>query len=110
HQYFHNNHQGSVISMSNDGGSLAQGPFLYDPYGNCFQGTTACAALSSSEPYKFTGRRLDAETGLYYYRARYYWANGGRFLQTDPVGYSADLNLYTHVGNDPVGRTDPSGK
>ncbi len=39
-----------------------------------------------------------------------YWGTGGRFLQTDPVGYTADLNLYTYVGNDPIGSTDPTGE
>ncbi len=112
HEYFHTNHQGSVIAMSGDTGALAEGPFLYDPYGNCLKGATACSAVAGSEPFKFTGRRLDPETGCYYYRARYYCADdkrGGRFLQTDPVGYTADLNLYTYVGNDPIDRTDPTG-
>jgi RHS repeat-associated protein len=84
-----------------------EGPFKYDPYGNCFAGSNPCSA---GEPYRFTGRRFDAETGLYYYRARYYDPQKGRFLQTDPVGYSADMNLYTYVGNDPTDATDPTGK
>ncbi|UCG48260.1 MAG: hypothetical protein JSU94_00500, partial [Phycisphaerales bacterium] len=37
-------------------------------------------------PYYFTGRRLDGESSLYYYRARYYSPEIGRFLQTDPIG------------------------
>jgi RHS repeat-associated protein len=107
HHYFHANRQGSVIAMSDDSGAKVEGPYVYDPYGNCSSGGSACT--STGEPYRFTGRRLDPETGLYYYRARYYWPQGGRFLQTDPVGYTADLNLYTYVENDPVGRTDPTG-
>lgn len=53
--------------------------------------------------------RLDTETGLYFDKARFYASIVGRFLQTDPVGYSADLNLYTYVDNDPNDKTDPSG-
>jgi RHS repeat-associated protein len=101
HHYFHANRQGSVIAMSDDSGAKVEGPYVYDPCGN--------GAPTTGEPYKLTGRRLDPETGLYYYRARYFWPQGCRFLQTDPVGYSADLNLYTYVGNDPTDRTDPSG-
>ena len=57
----------------------------------------------------FTGRRFDIETGLYYYRARYYNPHIGRFVQTDPVGYGAGINWYLYCGNNPLGRTDPSG-
>jgi len=108
HEYFHTNRQGSVIAMSGDTGAKVEGPYVYDPHGNCFSGGSACN--SAGEPYRFTGRRLDSETGLYYYRARYYWPQGGRFLQTDPIGYTADLNLYTYVGNDPTDMTDPDGE
>ena len=60
-------------------------------------------------PYFFTGRRLDFETGLYYYRARMYSPNLGRFMQTDPVGYSDGINWYAYCGNNPVSWIDPWG-
>ena len=52
----------------------------------------------------FTGRRFDFETGLYYYRARYYNPYIGHFLQTDPVGYG-----YAYCSNNPLTNVDPSG-
>ncbi|MFL9903446.1 RHS repeat-associated core domain-containing protein [Paraburkholderia fungorum] len=47
--------------------------------------------------------------GLYYYKARFYAPQLGRFLQTDPVGTADDLNLYAYVKNNPINFTDPSG-
>jgi len=56
----------------------------------------------------FTGREYDAETGLYFYRARYYSPELGRFLQADPLDLD-DENTYTYCYNDPVNYSDPYG-
>jgi RHS repeat-associated protein len=100
--YFHVNRQGSTVAMSNDAGTVSEGPYTYDAYGQ--------GASSAGVPFKYTGRRLDPETGLYYYRARYYSASLGRFLQTDPIGYGDDMNMYAYVGGDPVNFNDPLGE
>ncbi len=65
--------------------------------------------ISRRGSYLFTGRAYDAETALYYYRARYYDYFTGRFLQPDPTGYTDGLNLYVYVGNSPINRLDPLG-
>jgi RHS repeat-associated protein len=57
----------------------------------------------------FTGRQLDEETGLYFYRARYYDPVKGRFLQRDPLGYVDGMNLYEYARSNPVRWTDPLG-
>jgi len=110
-RFFHEDRIGNVIAMSgrnagNTAPILAEGPFTYDAYGRSPQplGTSA-----TSTPFRYTGRRLDAETGNYYYRARFYTPTLGQFIETDPVGYADSLNLYAYVGGDPVNATDPSG-
>jgi RHS repeat-associated protein len=61
--------------------------------------------------FGYTGRERDEETGLYYYRARYYDAAIGEFVSEDPIGFNGgDLNLSRYVFNNPVNNIDPSGK
>ena len=65
-------------------------------------------------PYMFTGRRLDGETGLYYYRMRYFNAEQGRFIHRDPIGSWSDAfnlgNSYAYAGNNPITWLDPTGR
>ncbi|HZM51410.1 MAG TPA: RHS repeat-associated core domain-containing protein [Vicinamibacteria bacterium] len=71
----------------------------YDAWGNLLQG-------SGTAGYAFTGREWDPETGLYYYRARYYDPKAGRFLSEDPIG---GMSLFSYVDNRPVNSVDPEG-
>ena len=63
----------------------------------------------AGNPYMFTGRRYDPETGLYYYRERYMSPSLGRFISMDPLMYVDGLNLYRYVRNNPANYTDPWG-
>ena len=77
----------------------------YDSYGN-FESIVERVP----NPYTYTGREQDPESGLYYYRARYYDPATGRFLQEDPLDVLfGDSNLYRYVRNNPVNRLDPFG-
>ncbi|HEV2147523.1 MAG TPA: RHS repeat-associated core domain-containing protein [Longimicrobiaceae bacterium] len=60
-------------------------------------------------PLRFTAREYDPETGLYYYRARYYDPALARFISEDPIGLEGGINPYAYAGNDPVNFTDPFG-
>jgi RHS repeat-associated protein len=60
-------------------------------------------------PWTYTGRFHDEETGLYYYRARYYSPEAGRFLQRDPIEYLGGSNLYEYCASGPVDAVDPMG-
>jgi RHS repeat-associated protein len=100
--YYHFDGLGSVIALSNIDGEIKE-QYSYDVFGQ------PSTASSVGNPYLFTGREYDSETEHYYYRARMYNPVIGRFLQTDPIGYTGGLNLYTYVGNNPVNWTDPYG-
>lgn len=99
--YYHRDWHGSIVMLSNT--SANPTTYRYGPYGEDPIDPT------SGNPFRYTGRRLDPETGLYYYRARYYSAALGRFLQTDVVGQKDDVNLYAYTGEDPVNQADPNG-
>ncbi|MBI2678494.1 MAG: RHS repeat protein [Candidatus Koribacter versatilis] len=93
---------GTVTSLT-DGSGSAQAVYTYDSFGKQILGS------SITNPLRYTGRELDAETGLYYYRARYYDPSLGRFLAEDPVWGNSDHTLYSYVRNNPINYFDPSG-
>ncbi len=102
--YFHADGLGSITSLSNAAGSIVN-TYTYDSFGNL---TASTGSLVNS--FRYTGRESDAETGLYYYRARYYDPSSGRFLSEDPIRFSGmDLNLYRYVWSDALNLRDPFG-
>ena len=111
--YYHHDGLGSTIALTGENGELLES-YRYDAFG-------AATILSPStlDPrpstafgnrFLFTGREWLGQAGIYDYRNRVYSASLGRFLQTDPIRFSAgDVNLYRYVGNGPVNGTDPMG-
>jgi RHS repeat-associated protein len=100
--YYHVDGLGSTTSLSGTTGKPVA-TYVYDAFGN----TTATEGIFN--PFRYTGREQDPETGLYYYRARYYDPNIGRFVSEDPIRFFAGINFYEYGFNDPVDSTDPSG-
>jgi RHS repeat-associated protein len=101
--YYQADALGTVTSLSNSAGALAN-TYAYDSFGNL---TASTGTITN--PVRYTGREFDSETGLSYYRARYYDPQNGRFLSEDLIRSLFDLNRYKYVGNHPLVLTDPLG-
>jgi RHS repeat-associated protein len=94
---------GSVrLLVGNDSG--VRNRYEYDAFGSV---TSTIPNGTDDSRYRYTGREWESETGLHYYRARYYDAQVGRFIGQDPV--REDSNLYRYVRNRSITYTDPSG-
>jgi RHS repeat-associated protein len=110
--YFHTNGIGSVTAITDTNGDLVE-RVSYDIFGMPTFTDVAGEIVSKStigNTLLFHGRRYDAETNLYYFRARYYDPIMGRFLQTDPMGYEDSMNLYQGFNMNPINFVDPLGR
>ena len=105
--FYHADGLGSITAITNSTGSVVS-TYRYDAFGNIILQTGTLA-----NPYTYTGREYDSETNLYYYRARYYDARIGRFLQEDRFlglpKQPQSLNLYAYVMNNSINYSDPLG-
>lgn len=125
--FYHQNTLYSIFALTDNDGKVVEG-YQYDAYGRQtvfspgdndivdFGGDDVVTDGSTNyigNSYLFTGRRLDTETDLYYYRMRYMHASQGRFVSKDPAGVWYDKensgNGYTYVNNSPVNWIDSTG-
>jgi RHS repeat-associated protein len=98
--YFSQDHLGSTTALTSSLGNVVS-QVSYDGFGN--------SAGNSFTRYDYTGRERDADTGLMYYRARWYDPKVGRSIGEDPIGLAGGVNQYSYVGSNPQNATDPSG-
>jgi RHS repeat-associated protein len=101
--YYEQDGLGSVTSLSNASAALSN-TYTFDSFGNLSASTGSIA-----NPFQYTGREFDAETGLRFYRLRYFNPSIGRFISEDPIGFGGGDNFYRYVQNNVTLLIDPFG-
>lgn len=103
--YYHADGLGSITAITDDSASATVVQrYDYDSFGVPRQ------TPGFRNSFLYTGREWDWETGLYYYRARYYDPMEGRFISKDPKSFTAgDVNLYGYVQSNSINWNDPFG-
>lgn len=112
--FFHPDHLGSTTMMTDKDGNLVTGGggashIQYKAYGEVDRNKSQGPDIFR---YKYTGQEEDRETGLYYYKSRYYDPQAGRFMQADSLIESNSahgLNQYMYVNGNPIKYNDPTG-
>lgn len=109
--FYHQDWLGNVVLLTSSSGTVVE-KYTYDAWGNVAAKDTSESTVSADSirsRFLYTGRQFDPETGLYYYRARSYSADLGRFVSRDPIGEAGGINLYGYVSNNPFNFFDPYG-
>lgn len=97
---------GNVTALVNAVDQSLSARYEYSPFGEMLRST---GPLASSNPFRWSTKFWDEESGLVYYGHRYYSPGLGRWLSRDPMGHEGGLNLLGFVGNNPINRFDPFG-
>jgi RHS repeat-associated protein len=119
--FLHTNHLGSTEFVTTATGAVTE-HYEQLPFGEGW--VEEVGSGGSSVPYRFTGKEIDEETGLYYFGARHYDPATGLWLSADPamrdyatgnsrsggLGSPANLNAYGYGWNSPLRMTDPDGR
>ena len=101
--YYEADGLGSVTSLTSGAGAIAN-TYTYDSFGNLTASTG-----SITNRFQYTAREFDSESSLYYYRARYYDPNGGRFMSEDPKRFDGGIDFYSYVSNNSPNKVDRFG-
>jgi RHS repeat-associated protein len=98
---------GNILGLVNASSGTLDAQYEYGPFGEPLRVTGPAAAAN---PFGFSTKYQDAETGLLYYGYRWYQPSTGRFLSKDLIEERGGANLYCFVGNEPVGTFDYLGR
>jgi len=102
--FYHADGLGSITEITDSTGAIKQ-QYMYSSFGKI----ESQLDPNFIQPYTFTAREFDPETGLYFYRHRTYDWRTGRFVTEDPAKFKGGINFYAYVGNNPVIYVDPLG-
>ena len=95
--------QGNVSILLNPNTNEPTEEYIYSPFGQQNPST------QSQNPWRYLSKHTDNETGFVFFGRRYYDPSSGRFLTSDPKGYTDSLSLYAYALNDPFLLIDPYG-
>jgi RHS repeat-associated protein len=103
--YYFSDGSGNITSMVYTNGMIAA-RYSYDPFGNLI---TMNGSLAGQNKYRFSSKETHIPSGLYCFGFRFYDPNLQRWLNKDPLGENAGINLYESMFNSPVRWVDRSG-
>ena len=104
--YDANGNVSQILEDNNTTTPPIKGGYAYDPFGNL---TNTVSGYMAENPFRFSTKYWDKETGLYYYGYRFYEPQHGMWLSRDPLGEAGGFNLYAFVQNDPINNVDYLG-
>ena len=105
--YYQHNHLQAPLQAIDKQGNIRWAA-QYTAFGQTSIISSGDSAINSN--LRLPGQYADSESGLYYNWQRYYDANTGRYISSDPIGLTGGFNRYAYVGGNPVGWVDPSGE
>jgi RHS repeat-associated protein len=103
--YYHYDGNGNVTALTSGAGTV-QAAYTYGPFGETLR---AVGPLAQANPWRFSTKYQDDETGLLYYGYRFYNPTDGRWLSRDPIEEEGGLNLFSFLYNNAVVSIDYIG-